>query len=150
MASAEQTRIKNAFLNGMELVFFKLFSDRVLLYPLDLDNTVVDSVYGETPEKKYKEPYQLIAQVILHEAKAEMPEGEVTITATIKVPTKQLIKYDIPRLTEQDLDMLREWKFQYNGEDYLIVIALPQTMVADEWQFYKFECEKDRKNAFPR
>ena len=134
-------RIKDDFLDGMDEVFSTLFNNKVKLYLMDDEQTVPDELYGETPDKVYKEPISLVARVVTSFTKEEIPEMDMKIDAVITVPTKQFIKNNLPRETWADLKTLARGYISYKEiEHYSIVKVQSKTLVDDEWQFYDFYC----------
>ena len=139
--------IQQAFLDGIEEVFSTLLCNHLLLYFLDEDNTVVDDLYGETTEKVYTAPYEIICKVEYEHSKGVEPEVTVNRKATIKIPTKQFITLGIPFLTEEDWERFRKAKVVYEGMEYLIDEAKPTTLVADIWQFFELRATEAKKSS---
>ena len=133
--------IQREFIEGINEVFTLLFNTGVLYYLMDDDRTVPDDPYGETDTKYYREPVDLVAKVDTNFKKDELPEMTVSIDAVITVPTLQMVKYDLPRHTMEDLETLRRGFFKYKQvEQYSIELVRPKTLVDNEWQFYEFFC----------
>lgn len=149
MAVDERNSIQKAFLDGIELVFSIMFTEHCKMYFLDTGNTETN-VYGETTNKQYGEPVELVAKVIYNHPKGEDPEEEVIRKATIKIPTKQFITNGIPFLSEEDWEKFRKAKFSYEGTTYLVDAVKPMTLVADIWQFFEFYCTEDKKSSINR
>lgn len=138
--------IQNAFLDGIEEIFSIMFTDRLYLSLLDEDGTIVN-VYEESSEKMYLSPIQLIGRIQTTFTQGEDPVEAVNIDAVITIPTKQLIKHQIPHQTKSDLETLKKAKFAYDGFEYLVDIVVPKTLVADKWQMYDFMCHKDKSSS---
>lgn len=150
MAYEPKNDIQVAFLDGIEEVFSTLLCNHLLLYFLDEDNTTVDSLYGETVEKKYLEPYELIAKVTYEHQKGSEPEETVIRNAQFKVPTKQFLTLGIPFLEEKDWERMRRAKLVYEGTEYLVETVKPTTLVADIWQFLVFDATESKKDSISR
>ena len=120
------------------------------MYFLDEENTVVDSLYGETTNKKYLEPYELVAKVEYNHPKGESPEETVIRTAKFKVPTKQFLTLGIPFLAEEDWERMRKAKLVYEGTEYMVDTVEPTTLVADIWQFFTFTATEVKKYSIKR
>lgn len=142
----ENNSIQKAFLDGIELVFSLMFTQKCKMYFLDEVSTV-RNVYDETPLKVYGEPIDLVAKVIYNHPKGDEPEETVIRKATIKIPTKQFITNDIGFMYESDWEKFRKAKFSYEGCEYLVDAVKPMTMVADIWQFFEFYCTEDKKTS---
>ena len=133
--------IQREFIEGINEVFTLLFNTGVMYHLMDEDMTVPDDPYMETDKKYYKEPVDLAAKVETNFKKDELPEMTVSIDAIITVPTFQMIKYDLPRHTTEDLNTLKRGYFSYKQvEHYSIELVRPKTLVDDEWQIYEFFC----------
>lgn len=145
-----KNEIQKAFLDGIEEVYSTLLCNHALLYFLDEENTKVDSLYGETTEKKYLEPYELIAKVTYDHPKGENPEETVIRKAQFRIPTKQFLTLGIPFLQEADWERMRQAKLVYEGTEYLIDTVKPSTLVADIWQFFEFSATEAKKNSISR
>lgn len=141
--------IQNAFLDGMEEVYGALFTDVLTFSFLDEEKTKTN-IYGETQEKVYSDPIQLIGKVNTDFKQGEQPVEGVHIDCTVTIPTKQLITNNIPRTSEDDIEKLKKGKFTYKGYDYLIALVSPRTLIADEWHFYVFSCYVDTNSSLKR
>ena len=150
MAYEPNNDIQVAFLDGIEEVFSSLLCNHLFLYLLDEDNTEVNSIYGETVNKRYLEPYELVAKVTYDHSKGSEPEETVIRKAQFKVPTKQFITLGIPFLSENDWEHMRKAKLVYEGTEYLIDTVKPTTLVADIWQFLEFTATEAKKNSIGR
>lgn len=141
------SEIQNAFLDGMEEVFHILFTDSIVFQFLDEEATVTN-IYDETSEKVYSSTeYSLIGKAVLTSEHGEEPVSTILVNCTITIPTKQLIKNQIPRATEEDLHKLEQGIFTYKGMRYIIDSVNPKTLVADEWQFYEFKCHLEKSGV---
>lgn len=140
------TKIQQAFLDGIEEIFATMFTNRIKFYLLDEKATSVN-VYEETVSKKYLDPIQLVGRVQTTFKQGTEPIESVDIEATISIPTKQLITHQLPHITESDLETLRKGKFEYDGFEYLVERVVPKTLVADKWQMYDFICRVDKKSS---
>ena len=138
--------IQNAFLDGLEEVYSIMFTNRLELRLLDEDETEVN-IYGESPEKVYQNPIQLVGRIQTTFEQGDDPVEGVKIDAVITIPTKQLISNQIPHQTEENLETLRKAKFSYDGFEYLVEKVVPKTLVADKWQLYEFSCRVDKKTS---
>lgn len=144
MAVDEKNSIQKAFLDGIDLVFSTMFTQKCKLYFLDTVNTETN-IYGETATKVYGEPYDIVAKIIYEHSKGVEPEETIIRKATIKIPTKQFISNNIGFLQETDWENFRKAKFSYEGCEYLVDNVMPTTLVADVWQFFEFSCTEDKK-----
>ncbi len=141
LPDVERLDIQNAFLEGINEVFYTLFTETVKFYLMDESATPVHPIYGESPEKVYLPPYDIVAKVVTSFNKEDLPDLTLEIDAIITVPTRMMIYHNIPRNTLEDLDRLRKAKFAYKEIDnYLVERVGQKTLVADEWQFYTFYC----------
>lgn len=149
MAFEPSNEIQQAFQDGIELVFSTLLCNHLFMYFLNEEETNTDDLYEETPntQKVYGNPYELIAKVEYYHPKGESAEETVIRKATFKVPTKQFTTLGIPFLTEEDWERMRKAKFVYEGTEYLCDTATPQTLVADLWQFFVFECTEAKHSS---
>lgn len=148
MAVELDNEIQQAFQDGIEEVYTTLLCNHLFMYFLDEKNTVVHSVYEETPNKVYEnEPYELIAKVEYSHPKGEGAEETVIRSATFRVPTKQFTTLGIPFLQEEDWERMRKAKFVYEGTEYLCEEVTPTTLVADLWQFFTFHCREAKHSS---
>lgn len=147
MAVELDNDIQQAFQDGIEEVFSTLLCNHLFMSFLDETQTVEHSVYEETTEKVYGEPYELIAKVDYSHPKGEGAEETVIRQATFKVPTKQFTTLGIPFLQEEDWERMRKAKFTYEGTEYECDEVTPSTLVADLWQFFIFSCTEAKKDS---
>lgn len=150
MAYEPKNEIQSAFLDGIEEVYSTLLCNHLFLYFLDDENTEINSLYGETLDKKYLEPYELIAKVNYSHLKGSEPEETVIRKAQFRVPTKQFITLGIPFLSESDWERMRKAKLVYEGTEYLVDTVEPSTLVADIWQFFEFSATEAKKDSITR
>lgn len=136
--------IQNAFLDGINEVFQIMFTDECKMYLMDTDSTVTN-IYKESKKKTYKEPVDIVAKIVVGSKHDEDPFMGNAITATITVPTKQLLQNGISFQTEEDLDNLCKSKFHFDGVTYLTDVVSPRTLVAGIYQMYEFKCSVDKK-----
>lgn len=148
MAVEPNNLIQQEFQDGIEEVYSTLLCNHLFMYFLDEVNTVKNDIYEETSEKVYEEtPYELIAKVEYSHPKGEGFEETVIRKATFKVPTKQFTTLGIPFLSEADWEKMRKAKFVYEGTEYECDTATPQTLVADLWQFFIFDCTEAKHSS---
>lgn len=148
MAVEPNNVIQQEFQDGIEEVYSTLLCNHLFMYFLDEKNTVKNDIYEETSEKVYEEtPYELIAKVEYSHPKGEGFEETVIRTATFKVPTKQFTTLGIPFLSEADWEKMRKAKFVYEGTEYECDTVTPQTLVADLWQFFSFNCTEAKHSS---
>ena len=150
MAYETNNEIQSAFLDGIEEVYSALLCNDLLLYFLDEESTEVNSIYGETTNKKYLEPYELIAKVTYDHPKGAEPEETVIRKAQFRVPTKQFLTLGIPFLEEKDWERMRKSKLVYEGTEYLVDTVKPSTLVSDIWQFMEFTATEAKKDSISR
>lgn len=150
MAYEPKNEIQSAFLDGIEEVYSALLCNHLLLYFLDEESTEVNSIYGETVNKKYLEPYELIAKVTYDHPKGDEPEETVIRKAQFRIPTKQFLTLGIPFLKEKDWERMRKSKLVYEGTEYLIDTVKLSTLVADIWQFIEFTATESKKDSISR
>lgn len=136
--------IQQAFLDGINDVFSIMFTEGVKFTLLN-EETTKTNVYEEAIEKFYSKDYDLVAKITTTFREGELPIEDVQVDALFTIPTKQLIKHNLPRTTMDDLKKLAKGKMTYKGIDYLIHRVVPKTLVADEWQMYDFICYIDKK-----
>lgn len=144
--ASEREEIRSAFEDGMDLLFRTMFTESVLLYPLDRENTVTD-VYLETGKKVYLPPYPLTAKVVISREQGEEEVQTIQQTVTITVPNKQLVDLEIPHENDEDLEYLQQCAVKYKGYLFLVDKVVPKTHVADTFLFYEFQCttrDKDK------
>lgn len=144
--STERDEIRSAFEDGMDLLFKTMFTESVLLYPLDQNNTLTN-VYQETDRKVYLSPYSLTAKVVISREQGENEVQTIQQTVSITVPNKQLNDLGIPHETDEDLDTLQKCAVKYKGYLFLVDKVVPRTHVADTFLFYEFQCttrDKDK------
>ena len=142
--SHDYSEIQNAFLEGTKEIFTELFTDRVKLYLLDTENTVVDSLYEETPQKVYKEPLEITAKVDLTRSQGERTPEAVGTSATVKIPNKVLMDLEIPFETVEDLKVLEQSLIEYRGMILNVLIAKPTTLVGDIYIFMSLTCTEKK------
>ncbi len=139
----DYSSIQKAFLDGTELIFNELFTDKVKLYLMDLDSTHIDELYEEATQKVYKEPLEISASVTLsREQGSRTPEAVIT-GATVKIPSKVLIDLEIPFDTPKDLKVLEQSLIEYKGVTYNVVVARPTTLVGDTFIFVTLTCTEN-------
>ena len=136
----DYTEVQTAFLEGTLEVFTELFTDRVKLYLLDTENTKVDTLYDETPEKVYKEPLEIVAKVDLVREQGERTPEDVQTTGTVRIPTKVLLDLGISFETREDLKTLEQSKIEYRGTTLQVRVAKPTTLVGDIYIFLSLSC----------
>ena len=136
--------IQQAFLDGINDVFSIMFTEGVKFTLLN-EETTKTNVYEEAIEKFYSKGYDLVAKITTTFREGELPIEDVQVDALFTIPTKQLIKHNLPRTTMDDLKKLAKGKMTYKGIDYLIHRVVPKTLVSDEWQMYDFICYIDKK-----
>lgn len=144
--SQDYSEIKNAFLDGIEEIFETMFSDRIKMFLFHEYGNIPQNIYGEVPIKIFEEQYDLIARIQSYTEKEEQPEMSIAYDVTVTVPTKQLIRNNIPHITKEDVDYLLKSVFEYKGWRYSVVRVNRKTLVADEWQFYEFFCLLEDKD----
>jgi hypothetical protein len=113
---------------------------------MDTNATVVHTVYKETVAKKYLAPIQLVGRIKLSPTLGELPVEAVQVDAEFIIPTQELTDKGIPH-TPADLDTLKKAKFSYKGVNYLIEKIDPLTNVADEYLFFSFQCNEEKKKS---
>lgn len=144
--ATERDSIRSAFEDGMDLLFKTMFTESVLLYPLDTENTTTN-VYQETEKKVYLAPYYLTAKVVMSREQGEEEVQTIQQTVAITVPNKQLNDLHIPHETDADLEYLQQCAVKYKGYLFLVDKVVPKTHVADTFLFYEFQCttrDKDK------
>ena len=144
--ASERAEIKSAFEDGMDELFRTMFTETVLLYPLDEELTKMN-VYQETTEKVYKKPFVLTAQPILTREQGEGEEQTIEQTSKFVFPNKQLVEAGVPHLTDADLETLQKWAIVFQGYVFLVDKVTPRTMVADTFLFYDFRCTTRDKDS---
>lgn len=137
--SDDRKEIRAAFEDGMDELFRIMFTESVILHPLDTEKTQ-PNVYGETDKKYYGKPFSLTAKVIVKREQGEENVQTIQQTATMTVPNKQLDVLEIPHTTDKDLSWLQQCAVEYNGVLFLIDKVTRKTMVADAYLFYEFNC----------
>lgn len=150
MAYEPENEIQHEFLEGIEEVYSTLLCNHLFMSFLDLTETDVDDLYEETSHKTYGEPVELIAKVQYTDEKGESPETTVKRTASIRLPTYQLIKKEIPFLTVEDRELIRQAKLTYEGDEYEIDTVEPSTLVADLWQFLEIRATMKKTDSLGR
>lgn len=145
--ASERASIQAAFEDGMDMLFKTMFTESVLLYLLDEENTTTN-VYQETEKKIYRAPYYLTAKVVIGREQGEEEVQTVQQTVTVTVPNKQLRELGVPHLTDKDLETLQKALIQYKGYKFLVDKVEPKTHVADTFLFYEFQCTtRDKDNT---
>lgn len=147
MALDTTNDIQEAFLEGIEEVYSIMFTQHCFIHFLDEEQTQTNDLYGETKEKVYKEPIEIVAKIEQFPNKGESEEETILRKATITVPTKQFLDKEIPCLFESDWEELRKVKFSYEGTEYLVNVVKPKTLVADIWQFFEFKCTEGKQRS---
>lgn len=133
------TSITQAFLEGMQEVFSTMFTDQIFLKLMDLENTEVN-IYGESADKVYREPVQLVGKIVLSNSQEDTPESEIRTSATIRIPTKEFIDKEISFYSQEDLETLKKGLIVYREEEYEIQDVVPCTNITDTYMFYDFTC----------
>lgn len=141
--------IQRAFLDGTEEIYEVLFTDRLKFSLLNEEETKYN-VYGETVNKVYHDPVQLVGRVQTTFDQGENPIEGIQVDAVITIPTKQLMRNDLSHEQEEDLETLRKGKFAYGGFEYLIHEVKPRTFIADKWHTFAFVCSVDKKTSLER
>lgn len=145
--ASERASIQAAFEDGMDMLFKTMFTESVLLYLLDEENTTTN-VYQETEKKIYRAPYYLTAKVVIGREQGEEEVQTVQQTVTVTVSNKQLRELGVPHLTDKDLETLQKALIQYKGYKFLVDKVEPKTHVADTFLFYEFQCTtRDKDNT---
>ncbi len=142
--------IQNAFLEGINEVFSIMFTDKCKLYFLDTESTETN-VYNETPEKRYKEPIEIVAKVV-PSVSSENDDAffKDSNACTVIIPSKQLIDNGIPFSTSGDFEEFSRCKVEYGGYSYRVTSAYPKTLVADMYQIVELSCIELRKDSLGR
>lgn len=137
-----QKRISEDFLEGIYEIYSILMTDQIFLKLLD-ENSTVTNIYGETKQKKYLEPIQLVGKFSLSISQGEeyVEGNQDCVTATI--PTKSLLDKDID-ISPQNYSTLEKGVIYYDGVDYEIKQVKPVTNIDNVFQFYVFYCEKPK------
>jgi hypothetical protein len=136
----DYSEIQNAFLDGTLEIFTELFTDKVQLYLLDTEKTVVDPLYEETSKKCYKEPIDVVAQVILSRQQGDKTPEAILTNAAVKLPAKVLIDLNIPFESKEDLKVLEQSRIKYKGTTLQVNVAEPSTLVGDTFIFVTLSC----------
>jgi hypothetical protein len=136
--------IQDAFLEGINEVFSIMFTENCEMYVLSDDYET--NIYGETKKKKYEGPIPVVAKIVLSaiDDEASSTFKDIVRTATITLPTKQLIDNGIGYETREELKKLEQMKFVYRGLEFLVTKVNPKTLVADIWQMYEFRCIQNK------
>lgn len=138
----DYTEIQTAFLEGTLEIFTELFTDRVELIMLDLEQTQIDPIYEETLDKKYKDPIEIVAKVDLTRTNGEKTPEVVDTTATVKIPAKVLDDLEMERSSLEDLKVLEQCRVKYKGFLFEVSQVTPTTPVGDTYIFYTLECNE--------
>jgi hypothetical protein len=139
------TEIKNAFLDGIQLVYSTLFTNNLLFYLLE--ETQDKNIYGEVKQRKYKPPITISGSVedIVEDEGNEVEVNQRSVKITI--PTKELEDNKINHTTLVDLKNLEGAKFSYEGIEYEVDSVKPTTMICEEWQIYEFSCSLIKESS---
>lgn len=132
--------IQNAFIEGINEVYYLMFTDRVKMYLWNPDANVSDDVYAEEFVKHYFEPIEIVAKVQMFTLESERYIEKANVGYTITVPVKQFLVNNIPFYNDSDLRYIEKSMFEYNGLKMVSNRVNPKTLVADIWQFFDFQC----------
>ena len=138
----DYTEIQTAFLEGTLEIFTELFTDRVELIMLDLEQTQIDPIYEETLDKKYKDPIEIVAKVDLTRTNGEKTPEVVDTTAIVKIPAKVLDDLEMERSSLEDLKVLEQCRIKYKGFLFEVSQVTPTTLVGDTYIFYTLKCNE--------
>ena len=135
-------KISEEFLDGIYEVFDTLMTDFIYLKLLD-ENSTVTNVYGESAEKKYLSPIQLVGKFSLSVQQGEQYVEGVQDYVTATIPTKGLLDAGVD-ITPQNYETLQKGVIHYKGVDYEIHEVRPTVNIDDVFQFYVFYCKKPK------
>lgn len=136
--------IQQAFVDGINEVFEIMFTDRCLMSVLDESQTL--NIYNEAKDRNYKEPFEIVAKIVMTASESEDSFQATTLSAVVTVPVKQLILHDIPFKEPQDIKNLEKVRFHYDGRVLEVDSVTPKTLVADMWQMFEFKCKTLKTN----
>lgn len=130
----------------MDELFRTMFTEKVLLYMLDMKNTEVHEVYNESDRKIYLPPKELTAKVVV--SREQQPDAVQAVWqfATITVPNRQLRENKIPYYSTDDLDRLQKCLIKYRELFFLVKKVVPRTHVGDTFLFYEFRGTTENKD----
>ena len=135
-------RISDDFLEGVYEVFSTLMTNQIFLKLLDEDNTATN-IYGETLNKQYKEPIQLVGKFSLSIEQGEQVVEGLQSYATVTIPTKSLLDNEVD-VSPENYETLEKGVIIYKDVEYAIKKVVPTTNIDDVFQFYVFHCEKPK------
>ena len=131
--------VQKAFLSGLQTIYKELFQYGYIRF-LDTSSTEVDDVYGETNQKVYKPPIEILCHFVRSRTKDKDPVKETDEKVTIKVPVKELQDNNIPFETHEDLRALKQAVIVFNREAYQIDEVDTKSMVAGQFLVISFDC----------
>ena len=131
--------VQKAFLSGLQTIYKELFQYGYIRF-LDTSSTEVDDVYGETNQKVYKPPIEILCHFVRIRTKEKDPVKETDEKVTIKVPVKELQDNNIPFETHEDLRALKQAVIVFNREAYQIDEVDTKSMVAGQFLVISFDC----------
>ena len=137
--------IQQAFVDGINEVFEIMFTDRCLMSVLDENQKL--NIYNETKERNYKEPFEVVAKIVMDSTESEDAFQKNNLSAVVTLPVKQLILNEIPFKEPQDIKNLEKVIFQYDGRVLEVDSVTPKTLVADMWQMFEFKCKTLKTNV---
>lgn len=131
--------VQKAFLSGLQTIYKELFQYGYIRL-LDTSSTEVDDVYGETNQKVYKPPIEILCHYVRIRSKDTDPVKETDEKVTIKVPVKEFQDNNIPFETHEDLRVLKQAVIIFNREAYQIDEVDTKSMVAGQFLVISFDC----------
>lgn len=137
--------IQQAFVDGINEVFEIMFTDRCLMSVLDENQKL--NIYNETKERNYKEPFEVVAKIVMASTESEDAFQKNNLSAVVTLPVKQLILNEIPFKEPQDIKNLEKVRFHYDGRVLEVDSVTPKTLVADMWQMFEFKCKTLKTNV---
>ena len=137
-----QKRISEEFLDGIHEIYSLIMTDQIFFKLLDETNTVTN-IYGETKQKTYLAPLQLVGKFSLSKAQGEEDVEGLQDYATFTIPTKSLLDNNID-ISPQNYETLEKGVMSYDGVDYAVKQVRPLTNIDSVFQFYVFSCEKPK------
>ena len=134
--------ISKEFLDGIYEIYSIMMTDQIFLKLLDNKDTVVN-IYGETKQKKYLEPIQLVGKFSLSKSQGEEDVEGNQDYITVTIPTKSLLDNHID-ISPKNYATLEKGVINYDGVDYEVRKVIPNTNINNVFQFYVFYCEKPK------
>lgn len=127
------------YLNGMYKLYSKLLAKNIYYSYLDTTNTT-SNIYGESKNKVYLEPIQLLGRVYSPTEYDTAFVEKIDYDAVIRICTKSLMDNNIS-FNPSDYDTLIKGKFTYLSRSYEILRLEPSDNVDDVFIFHDFYCK---------